>query len=40
MDKENKDRDYELEKVYLDLFKNDIYYAGITIFEIATGSSI
>ena len=35
-----KDKNYELEKVYIDLFKNDIYQAGVTLYEIATGKSI
>lgn len=31
---------YKLEKVWIDLFKNDIYQAGVTLYEIATGKSI
>ena len=34
------DPDYLLKKVYIDLFKNDIYQAGVTVYEIATGKSI
>ena len=40
MNKTLKDFEYELEKVYYDLFKNDIYQIGITIFKIATGKSV
>ena len=38
--KSKNNKAYKLEKVYIDLFKNDIYQAGVTIYEIATGKSI
>ena len=34
------DPNYRLKKVYIDLFKNDIYQAGVTVYKIATGRSI
>ena len=40
MAKQTKDPNYEPGKIYFDLFKNDIYQAGITIFEIVTGTSV
>ena len=40
MNKRNTDPEYEIEKVYHDLFKNDIYQTGVTCYEIATGKSV
>ena len=35
--KKNED---EPEKVFIDLFKNDVFSIGVTLYEIATGNSI
>ena len=40
LNKRNFDPKYEIEKVYHDLFKNDIYQTGVTCYEIATGKSV
>lgn len=40
LNKNYNDYRYKLKKVHIDLFKNDIYQAGVTIYKIATGKSI
>ena len=39
-DHNDENKDHILEPVYLDPFKADIYSAGLTIYETATGHSV